>query len=125
MLASVVTLTAVLLVADIAHFSTAATATTAPTTSAAVGDHKIQLALYYESLCPGCREFVTDQLLPNYEHAKRYVDFVLVPFGHASVSTIRIPRAYKKTHNQVNNRALTVLAAAAAELQRHQRSRTL
>ena len=48
----------------------------------------VKVALYYESLCPGCREFLTHQLYPAYKklYSTGILDITLVPYGNAYVS---------------------------------------
>lgn len=48
----------------------------------------IQIDLYYESLCPGCREFITTQLYPAYQKLYSYGMFEigLFPYGNADES---------------------------------------
>lgn len=41
------------------------------------------LALYYESLCPGCHDFLTTQLAPTFQKLEGLIDVVLVPYGNA------------------------------------------
>lgn len=47
---------------------------------------KLKVTIYYESECRYSKEFIQDQLKPNYLTFKEYADFVYVPFGK-SVST--------------------------------------
>ncbi|KAL2097631.1 hypothetical protein ACEWY4_006838 [Coilia grayii] len=44
---------------------------------------KVAIALYYESLCPGCRQFLTTQLHPTWVMLRDIMDVQLVPFGNA------------------------------------------
>ena len=48
----------------------------------------VKVALGYESLCPGCREFLTHQLHPAYKklYSTGILDITLVPYGNACVS---------------------------------------
>ena len=47
----------------------------------------IKVALYYESYCPGCREFITTQWYPTYKklNGTGVLELELVPFGNAQV----------------------------------------
>ena len=47
---------------------------------------KVKLSLYYESLCGGCKQFITEQLGPNYPKFAKYLDVELNPYGNAHVS---------------------------------------
>ncbi len=47
----------------------------------------IKVSLYYESLCPGCRDFIHSQLYPAFEalNGTGVLDIELVPYGNAKV----------------------------------------
>jgi len=46
-------------------------------------DDRVHLALYYESLCPDCKVFITNQLWPTYNKISSIIDLDLVPYGNA------------------------------------------
>jgi len=43
----------------------------------------LNLTLAYESYCPGCRHFITEQLWPVYTQLKDYLTVDLLPYGNA------------------------------------------
>jgi len=43
------------------------------------------LDVYYESLCPDSRNFLVNQLEPNWKNMNSYTDLRLIPFGKATV----------------------------------------
>ncbi|VVB01375.1 unnamed protein product [Arabis nemorensis] len=48
---------------------------------------KVKLNLYYESLCPGCQEFIVDGLVKVFDSDLHTItDLTLVPFGNAKIS---------------------------------------
>ncbi|KAH8311919.1 hypothetical protein KR044_008555, partial [Drosophila immigrans] len=46
---------------------------------------KLPITLYYEALCPYCRQFVTEQLNPSMVRQDRlaFTELILVPYGNA------------------------------------------
>ncbi|PWA21159.1 hypothetical protein CCH79_00009379, partial [Gambusia affinis] len=44
---------------------------------------RVGLALYYESLCPDCRRFITKQLFPTWTMLQDIMSLTLVPYGNA------------------------------------------
>ncbi|KAK2831831.1 hypothetical protein Q7C36_016917 [Tachysurus vachellii] len=43
----------------------------------------VNVSLYYESLCPGCREFLVMQLMPTFIMLSDIMNMDLIPFGNA------------------------------------------
>jgi len=46
----------------------------------------VRLALYFESLCPGCHNFIIEQLTPTFKLLSDIFTIDLVPFGNAEYS---------------------------------------
>lgn len=44
---------------------------------------KAKVALYMESLCPGCHQFIKHQLYPVFMKYSNYIQLDLIPFGNA------------------------------------------
>uniref|UniRef100_M3ZJV9 Gamma-interferon-inducible lysosomal thiol reductase n=2 Tax=Xiphophorus maculatus TaxID=8083 RepID=M3ZJV9_XIPMA len=44
---------------------------------------RVALTLYYESLCPDCRRFITKQLFPTWTMLQDIMSLTLVPYGNA------------------------------------------
>uniref|UniRef100_A0A1A9X1Z9 Gamma-interferon inducible lysosomal thiol reductase n=1 Tax=Glossina brevipalpis TaxID=37001 RepID=A0A1A9X1Z9_9MUSC len=45
---------------------------------------KLNVLILYESLCPDSKQFMQNQLGPNYENLKDFIDIKLVPFGKSN-----------------------------------------
>lgn len=62
------------------------TAARFPAASAASGDGKVQLVLYYETLCPYCSNFIVNGLSEVFENGLiSIIDLRLVPYGNARI----------------------------------------
>ncbi|CAG9761981.1 unnamed protein product [Ceutorhynchus assimilis] len=42
---------------------------------------KINVAVYFESLCPDSQKFIIDQLYPNWDDIRDYINIKFIPFG--------------------------------------------
>lgn len=47
---------------------------------------KVEIALYYESLCGGCRQFIETQFYPTFQKVGQIMEVILVPYGNAQES---------------------------------------
>lgn len=47
---------------------------------------KVEIVLYYESYCGGCRNFIRDQFYPTFLKVGQIMDVMLVPYGNAQES---------------------------------------
>lgn len=48
----------------------------------------VKIHLYYDSMCPFCKEFVTEQLHPTWTEIKSIMDVEMFPYGNAKYSHI-------------------------------------
>ncbi len=46
-------------------------------------DDKVNFALYYETLCPDCRNFMTTELTRAYQSVVSITNISIVPYGNA------------------------------------------
>jgi interferon gamma-inducible protein 30 len=46
-------------------------------------DDKVNFALYYETLCPDCRNFMTTELTRAYQSVLSITNISIVPYGNA------------------------------------------
>lgn len=49
---------------------------------------QINISIYYESLCPDSKLFITQYFYPAYEIFSNYLNIRFIPFGKANVSLI-------------------------------------
>ena len=50
----------------------------------------VQIGLYYETLCPDCKDFMRDQLYPAYKAIPEIFTVDFVPYGNAMVSVMNL-----------------------------------
>uniref|UniRef100_A0A0B7A7L4 Saposin A-type domain-containing protein n=1 Tax=Arion vulgaris TaxID=1028688 RepID=A0A0B7A7L4_9EUPU len=48
----------------------------------------VDFVLYYESLCPDCKGFITDMLFPTYEKLQSITNLTLIPYGNAEETKV-------------------------------------
>ncbi|XP_062564312.1 GILT-like protein 1 [Armigeres subalbatus] len=51
---------------------------------AASVDAKVKVTVFYEHLCPDSIRWVSNQLAPNYDALRNYIDLEFIPFGKAT-----------------------------------------
>ena len=49
------------------------------------GAAPVRFALYFESLCPDCKQFITEMLWTTWKKVGKIMDLQLVPYGNAEV----------------------------------------
>lgn len=51
-------------------------------------DTKVQLVVYYETLCPDSQKFITTQFVPLWDQSSNYLNVTLVPYGKSTMDTV-------------------------------------
>merc|ERR1712110_764938 len=46
-------------------------------------DPGVVVSLYYESLCPYCKSWITDELIPSFQKLQQYMTVEFIPYGNA------------------------------------------
>lgn len=84
---------------------------------------KIELALYYESLCPDCQLFIRQQLYPTYLKVSDIINLTLVPYGNAEERKIGDKWVFQCQHgpkecegNLIETCAISLLKDISASL---------
>lgn len=58
----------------------------------------VKLAVYYESLCPGCQDFISSHVWPTYLELSEIMRLHLIPFGNANFSGIEYAWKFQCQH---------------------------
>ncbi|KAL4634787.1 gamma-interferon-inducible lysosomal thiol reductase [Arapaima gigas] len=64
------------------------------------GEPPVEVALYYESLCPGCRSFLVLQLYPTWLMLNDIMTVKLVPYGNAQETSHKEPYTFSCQHGE-------------------------
>ncbi|CAN9503239.1 unnamed protein product [Ophioblennius macclurei] len=82
-------------------------------------DSLVQVDLYYESLCPACRMFLTQVLYPTWLMLNDIMSVSLVPFGNAKETSVEQKHTFECQHgpqeclgNMIETCLLNMTAAA-------------
>merc|ERR1712018_224269 len=67
----------------IALFLLALTSFSHPSSAKPKDDQHVVVSLYYESLCPYCKSWISDELIPTYEKLTKYMSVEFIPYGNA------------------------------------------
>ena len=58
---------------------------------------KVNFSLYYETLCPYCRQFITNQLSRAYDNILDIINITIIPYGNAHEIFDTTSQTYKFT----------------------------
>ncbi|XP_049799522.1 uncharacterized protein LOC126234819 isoform X2 [Schistocerca nitens] len=84
----------------------------------------VDVAVYYETLCPYSREFITSKLLPAYLRAPELMNLSLVPYGNAETKVTAEGYEFSCQHgpgecqgNKIHSCAVELLEDPTSQLQ--------
>ncbi|XP_063221017.1 gamma-interferon-inducible lysosomal thiol reductase-like [Bacillus rossius redtenbacheri] len=74
----------------------------------------VEVAVFYEALCPDSRSFVLKQLLPTFEKVPRLVTIKLIPYGKAKTNSVGTGYTFTCQHGPIECEANKIHACAIA-----------
>jgi hypothetical protein len=76
---------------------------------------QIKMDIYYESLCPDSKKFLTQVLYPIYNDFKQNMEINLIPFGKSDVSIKYQSLIFNFKKNDINLKICTELPNARGQ----------